>query len=179
MSEETAVAAAKTLAVDDFGFASGELERRMQAAAAYLDGEGGVSVDTLHTIVVPSGAEVANARGPLKWSLPSEQVEDLQGIILFRDAYRVWWRDPYTGTGNAGPPDCTSPGIDGQGRARDEIKKEFKAQGVGGECKSCAMKEFGTALKQDGTLGRARRARGAPTSTCCGRARDHCRCACG
>ena len=84
------------------------------------------------------------AAGGITWEIPgAEEIEttrDLEGVIVYWDQPRVFWKDPYTG-GHL-PPDCFSP---------------TGEQGIGDpgmECAVCSFSQFGTAIRQDGTQGR-------------------------
>lgn len=88
------------------------------------------------------------AAGGTVWQVPTidgvENQEAIEGVILAIQVRRGFWESPFGG-GAAGPPDCSSmDGITGVGTP-------------GGECATCPMNEFGSAVRQDGKQGRGKR----------------------
>lgn len=97
-------------------------------------GPSGVSDRDLDSITMPSG-------GGTHWSVPGlegdEPAKEIVGVVVaFRDG-RVYWKEALDVAG-ALPPDCSSEdGIKGIGSP-------------GGECESCPMAQFGSAIKGKG-----------------------------
>jgi hypothetical protein len=91
-----------------------------------LGGEQITAMD-LDRIVVPSG-------GGTHWTIPTlegdVEQKSIDGIIVYTRVQRVYWADPYSGSGT--PPDCFSEdSINGTGNP-------------GGECAKCPLANFGT-----------------------------------
>ena len=157
MSDETGmeVTTQPQAAVSEYAFTDEDSAEMLADIAAMSGGEkSAIGLNILQRVSIPSGTGVANTKGPLTWRLPTGETDVLRGVVLHRSVNRRWHSKPYTGGGEL--PDCVSINLSGRGSARAEIINVFGQQGVGGECDSCAMTEFGTQINQDGSKGAGR-----------------------
>jgi hypothetical protein len=109
------------------------------AAIEHLMGPGEeFSIFDLPQIKVPAG-------GALNWEMPDGHAEQaFNCVILHRKPVRAFWGTAMSEGGS--PPDCTSSG-NLIGTANESAREAY---GVGGECATCPMNQWGSAKGQDG-----------------------------
>ena len=92
-----------------------------------------LDVFDLPIIKVPAG-------GGSGFDLPGGEVaKTFEGVLILRQPVRAYWQESFAAGGGGSPPDCSSEdAIVGHGNP-------------GGECNLCALSEFGTAVKDDGS----------------------------
>ena len=93
-------------------------------------GDESISRSDLDVAINPSGKST-------KWEIAglgddSEMVNEIEGVIITHQLYRVYWKEDYSGSSQANPPDCLS---------RDMLNGEGDP---GGECASCPFNEWGS-----------------------------------
>lgn len=91
-------------------------------------GDETISRSDLDVAINPSGKST-------KWEIAglgddSEMVNEIEGVIVAHQRYRVYWKDEYSGSSGANAPDCIS---------RDMLTGEGEP---GGECASCPFNEW-------------------------------------
>jgi len=89
-----------------------------------------LSISDMVTIKMPLG-------GAIVWTLPSsgedEVVKTFEGIIVHSQIQRTYWKEPFSGKGKGGPPDCFSNDA------------TYGTGTPGGKCGDCPNDKFGTA----------------------------------
>lgn len=125
-------------------YAIAEADPRMMAEVMKENvGDGGITRFDLDKISVPAG-------GGQVWTVPTldgpQPLKELTGVIVYFADQRAYWDRPF-GDGAVEPPKCTSvDAVTGQGDP-------------GGDCASCPLAQFGTAIKQGGAAGRGQACR--------------------
>lgn len=126
---------------------AGDTEALALAFAENLGGEK-ISVFDLERIKIPSGG------GPTYTIIDPDGTEDsikeMVGTIVWVESRKSYWADNQP---DGSPPDCRSEDCQtGMGHWNPDDPDAF----VPRECKSCPMNEFGTAVKDDGSLGKGK-----------------------
>lgn len=141
MSKATEAKAEPTSAVTVVGsYAVMQNAEQLREIMAANVGASGISAFDIDRIKVPAGGgttfEVPSLEGP-------QDAKDVTGVIIaWRDA-RGYWRESFDATGGGTPPDCASDdGVTGIGDP-------------GGDCATCPLAAFGSAMKSNGEAGRA------------------------
>lgn len=114
-------------------------------------GGDGINQGDLDRVKIPAG-------GGTTWEVPDLEAEDglrseraLEGVIVAWQKPRTYWATK-AGDGDPQPPDCSSPdseigmGLYGPGSAENPT----------GECATCPMNEWGSAVSDDGKPGRGK-----------------------
>jgi hypothetical protein len=118
-----------------------------QLAETIRENLGGTQIDIfqLDRVKVPSG-------GGTTWEVPdllaeggSISTKNLEGVIIYFSDGNGYWDKPYDG--NNTPPVCVS---------EDGLVGISEMPGLGGDCSTCPLNQFGSEIKPDGTKGKGK-----------------------
>jgi hypothetical protein len=116
----------------------------VELAEVVRENLGGSQIDIfqLDRVKVPAG-------GATVWQVPDldapkgyVNLETLEGILIYFSDGNGYWPDEFTGAGT--PPTCSS---------EDGVIGHSQKEGLGGDCSTCPLNQFGSEIKKDGTKG--------------------------